>query len=150
MDWLSQNWFWIVLAVGAVFLFSRGGHRGHGGSGDLGHGGHGALGGGLLGGLLGGVGHGHGGHHGHGSRHDDERSDASASEAAIDPVSGNPVRTAEALTSVFDGRTYYFESRENRERFEAAPQEYAQKAAGNRPSDQQSASHAQHRRRRGC
>ena len=150
MNWLSQNWFWIVLAIVAVLLFRRGGHRGHGGLGSLGHGGHGGLGGGLLGGLLGSLGHGHGGHHGHGRRRDDERSDAPAPEGAIDPVSGNPVRTADALTSVFEDRTYYFESKENRERFEAAPQEYARKAAGNLPPDQQSAFHAQHRRRGGC
>jgi len=29
MEWLSQNWIWIVVAVGAVWLFSRM-HRGGG------------------------------------------------------------------------------------------------------------------------
>lgn len=36
MEWLSQNWIWIVVAVGAVWLFARmrqggfmGGGRGH-------------------------------------------------------------------------------------------------------------------------
>lgn len=31
MEWLSQNWIWIVLAVGAVWLFSRARHGGHAG-----------------------------------------------------------------------------------------------------------------------
>jgi hypothetical protein len=28
VEWLSQNWIWLVLAVGAVWLFSRGRHGG--------------------------------------------------------------------------------------------------------------------------
>lgn len=36
MDWLAQNWAWILLAVGAVWFFSRGGLRG------CGMGGHGS------------------------------------------------------------------------------------------------------------
>ena len=37
MDWLSQNWIWIVVAIGFVLLMRRGGmgcsmgHGGHGG-----------------------------------------------------------------------------------------------------------------------
>ncbi|MHB1233967.1 MAG: hypothetical protein ACYCZQ_15485 [Burkholderiales bacterium] len=46
MDWLAQNWVWVV--VFAVFigmhLFGHGGHGGRGGHG--GHGGHGGCGGG--------------------------------------------------------------------------------------------------------
>jgi len=37
MDWLSQNWFWVVIFVlfFAMHLFGYGGHGGHGGcSGD--------------------------------------------------------------------------------------------------------------------
>lgn len=42
MEWLTQNWIWLVLGIGAAFLFSRsvrGGHGGHGGCcGGAGHG----------------------------------------------------------------------------------------------------------------
>lgn len=50
-------------------------------------------------------------------------------EAAVDPVSGETVRTGQALTSLYEGKVYYFASKENRERFEAAPQQYAHKAS---------------------
>ncbi|MDD3762904.1 MAG: YHS domain-containing protein [Pseudomonadota bacterium] len=61
--------------------------------------------------------------------------------AALDPVSGNPVRTDRALTAVYGGRAYYFESEETRKRFEAEPQKYAshEPPPGERP-----------RRRGGC
>nr|WP_245841681.1 YHS domain-containing protein [Paraburkholderia ribeironis] len=35
------------------------------------------------------------------------------------------MRTAHALTSLFDGRTYYFESEESRSEFNKDPQRYA-------------------------
>lgn len=33
MEWLSQNWVWILFAVGmiAMHMFGHGGHGGHGG-----------------------------------------------------------------------------------------------------------------------
>ena len=36
MEWLSQNWIWIVVAVVffAAHLFGHGGHGGHGRGGD--------------------------------------------------------------------------------------------------------------------
>jgi hypothetical protein len=36
MDWLVQNWFWLVVLVlfFAVHLFGHGGHVGHGGDTD--------------------------------------------------------------------------------------------------------------------
>jgi len=41
MEWLSQNWIWLVLAGGAFWFFSRGGHGGlMGGCGGH-HGAHG-------------------------------------------------------------------------------------------------------------
>lgn len=122
MNWLSQNWVWVVLAIGAAFYFLRGGLGGHAG----GHGGG-------LGGLFGGMGHGgHGGGGGHGDHGEqpDLPAASDAPEAAVDPVGGEAVRTAQALTSVYQGKIYYFASKENRDRFEAAPQEYAHKAAG--------------------
>jgi YHS domain-containing protein len=59
------------------------------------------------------------------------------------------VRTAQALTSVYQGKIYYFASKENRDRFEAAPQDYAQKAAGHavRPAE---AANEPPRSRGGC
>lgn len=36
MEWISQNWVWVLLVVGmiAMHLFGHGGHRGHGGHDD--------------------------------------------------------------------------------------------------------------------
>jgi YHS domain-containing protein len=55
---------------------------------------------------------------------------ANAPEAAIDPVGGEPLSTARALTSVHQGRIYYFANKENRDRFEASPEQYAGKVEG--------------------
>ena len=32
MDWLTQNWVWVALAIGAGFYFLRGGLGGHAGA----------------------------------------------------------------------------------------------------------------------
>lgn len=39
MDWLSENWIWVIFGVAfiAMHMFGHGGHGGHGGR----HGGHG-------------------------------------------------------------------------------------------------------------
>lgn len=143
MRWLLQNWVWVVLAIGAAFYFFRGGQGGHAG-------GHGRG----LGGLLGGMGHGgHGGHAGgggHGDRGEqpDRPATANAPEAAVDPVGREAVRTAHALPSVYEGKIYYFSSKENRDRFEAAPQKYAHKAVGH-PLHPTEAPH-ERSHRRGC
>ncbi len=141
MSWLAQNWVWVLIAAAIAWFMFRGGHaRGHGG----------------LGGMLGGLGHGgHGGHVGHGGGHGDHggqpdtRPEGSVPEAAVDPVGGEAVRTAQAPASVYQGKIYYFASKENRDRFEAAPQEYAHKAAGHpvRPAE---AAYERPRRRGGC
>ena len=116
MDWLSQNWVWVAVAIGVAFYFLRGSLGAHAG----GHGG----------GLLEGMGHGgHAGGGGHGEP-PDSRAMANAPEAAVDAVSGAALRTAQALTSLYQGKIYYFASKENSDRFEAAPQDYAAKAAG--------------------
>ena len=140
MSWLTQNWVWVALAIGVGFYFFRGGLRGHAGG---------------QGGVLGGLGHaGHGGggsHGGHAGQSEDRAlsAPANAPQAAIDPVGGEAVRTGEALTSVYQGMIYYFASKENRDRFEGAPQEYASKAAGQpvRPAE---APYERPRRRGGC
>ena len=43
MEWLSENWVWVLVAVVFIglHLFGHGGHGGHGGDGDSGsRGGH--------------------------------------------------------------------------------------------------------------
>lgn len=36
MEWISQNWVWVLFAVGmiAMHMFGHGGHGGHGGNPD--------------------------------------------------------------------------------------------------------------------
>lgn len=72
--------------------------------------------------------------HGHGKTN--QIGDAHGSDAAsenlrwipppkdVDPVCGKSVGTDHAKSSVFDGTVYYFCSRDCREIFEAAPDEY--------------------------
>ena len=144
MELTSQSWLWIVIALGAVafFYFRRGGF-GHGG---LGHGGLGR-------GGLGRGGHGHGGHgrggHGHGNRDEATSPPPRVPEAAIDPVEGMPVRTADAPTSVYQGRIYYFASEDSRDRFDASPQDYAT-APSAQTMERNTASGRSGRGRRGC
>jgi YHS domain-containing protein len=141
METLSQNWLWIVLALGAVaFFFFRGSQGGHGGLGGFGLGGHGHGGHGYGGGGNGNDGHGYGG--------GDRNQPAPQSSEAVDPVTGLTVRPAEALTSVYQGRTYYFASKENRERFETSPQEYAGRAMAAASDHAGASAHGRHRH--GC
>lgn len=139
----NLNWTWILIGVAilAFFLLRRRrggfGHGGHGlgGLSDPGHGG------------FGGFGHGHHGGHGHGG-HDRSERNRSASlppDAAIDPVSGAAIPTAGAITSVYQGRAYYFASKENRDRFEAVPEDYVGKAQGVPAGDGESAERPHHR-----
>lgn len=140
METISQNWFWIVLVLGvlAYFMFGSGrGGFGHGG----GHGGFG-LGGFGLGG------HGHGGHGGS-SRDEGSNTTAQPPAAVIDPVSGAAVRAADAMTSVYRGQVYYFASKENRDRFEASPEEFAAKATSGATGPDAS-SRRPHGGRHGC
>lgn len=96
MDWLLKNWVWIVVALG-VFLMLR--H--HGGSGRIGGGLH------------------------HGEANGGSGAGRDRQERLNDPVSGEPVDPAIAINSTYRGHTYYFGSRENRDKFEAAPAQYA-------------------------
>ncbi|MDX8477932.1 YHS domain-containing protein [Mesorhizobium sp. VK24D] len=115
MNFWSQNWLWILIGLGVVFFVFRGGH-GFGHMRHSGYGGH----------------HGHDGH-GDGDGWNQDRRPGAVSQtvgAAVDPVSGAAVRTGSALTSLYQGRVYYFASKDNRDRFEAAPNEFAGKASG--------------------
>ena len=103
MQWLSQNWIWIVLAIG-IFLLMRRGGMGHGHS------------------------HGNDGH-----AHQDQESNgphADPDTRPKDPVNGEIVNPETALNSMYQGRVYYFASRENRDTFEASPAQYASRVGG--------------------
>lgn len=78
------------------------------------------------------TGHGHG--HGQGGEENDHTKPTATSPASdlkwvaperdVDPVCGKSVSTDKAKPSVYDGMVYYFCSRECREMFEAAPDQY--------------------------
>lgn len=97
MQWLAQNWIWIILIIGFFFMMRRGGC---GGGGMKNH-------------------DRHGGDSQHGT---DENKPATT---AIDPVNKATLDIAGALTSLYRGKVYYFGSAENRAIFEAKPEQYA-------------------------
>ena len=99
MTWLNENW--LPLLIGGVLLFFMLRGRGTMGCGMGGHGTHG------------------------GARSDLQREDDHASGQMIDPVSREAVPADGAVSSVYRGRIYRFASRENRDRFEAAPERFA-------------------------
>lgn len=98
MEWLTQNWTWIVVAIGFLLLMQRGRAFGR-----------------------------HGATHGTGPGKQVAGSGAPPG-AALDPVSGKTLRTDGALTTVRRGQVYYFESAGTRRRFEADPEKYADHA----------------------
>ncbi|HEX5683203.1 MAG TPA: YHS domain-containing protein [Ideonella sp.] len=103
MDWLTQNWGYLLMLV-AVIVFMRFGGMGCGIGGRRARSPHGTTqrgGEDVPGGL------------------------PSEPSPSTDPVSQRMVDPATAVATVYQGRAYYFESRENRDRFEAAPQAYA-------------------------
>ena len=121
MEWLSQNWIFLLLVAVGLGLFMR--RRGGFGFSGSHHGGISQS-------------------HDEAARHDDSRPVALASN--VDPVSGKAVDLTTALSSAYQGIIYYFETRENRDRFEASPQQYAAKA----PIGNDQHEHRQHRH--GC
>lgn len=104
MEWLSQNWILVVFAVGVLLLMRRAGMgRGHAG----------------------------GGHHRRGASHDNHRDGGRGGGAptgppahVTDPVSGRTVDPRSGIASAYRGAPIYFESRENRDRFEASPEKF--------------------------
>ena len=120
MSWLAQNLLWIALLAGVFFLMRRSG---------MGFG----------------CGHAHGGaHQGHGNASGSNAGPAAPNaQTRVDAVSGQPVDLKSAVTSVYLGQAYYFATRENRDRFESAPERYAM---GN--SNEKATGHSGHRH--GC
>jgi YHS domain-containing protein len=109
MNWLTENWIWIAVAVGGFFLLTRmhrmGGKAGMGGMGGCG-GGHGASG------------------NGNSTTMPPDARGADRG-TTIDAVSGHALPSGGAAAStVFHGQAYYFESRENRDAFESDPDKY--------------------------
>ena len=98
MEWLGQNWIFLLLVIGVFYMMRRMGCGPSAGR------------------------HRHSGH--------EETISQPAAEATMDPVSEQSVDTQTALTSVYLGNTYYFASRENRDHFETAPEEYVAKLKG--------------------
>ncbi len=127
MSWLAQNWVWVVVAIAIAWFLFRG----------------------RFGGVLESLG-GHGGGHSLQDEQPERARLANAPEAAVDAVSGEAVRTAQALSSVYQEKIYYFASKENRDRFEAAPQDYAQKVAGHPVRTAEPADERPRRRSGGC
>lgn len=129
MQWLAQNWPWVVIAVVAgLFLLDRARRYRFDGLGAEGG-------------------------HGHRSRHgspvpEDAQGHGHAS-TTIDPVSGKPVNTDRALTTYHGGRVYFFENDANRRRFEAAPDRFARNAKAAGSASSTPSTHRAHRRH-GC
>lgn len=99
MEWLTQNWTYLLLLVG-VILFMRFGGMACGFGGRRAH-----------------PAHGPGQQEGH---------DGTVEPApSTDPVSRRVVDPKSAVATIYQGRAYYFESRENRDRFEATPDQFA-------------------------
>lgn len=128
MQWLAQNWIWIALGIGALFFMTRMG--GMGGCGI--------------------------GHSGHRREEDGERNAPPAAGnrpgTLFDPVSGHAFTAGNApFSSVYRGRGYYFESRENRDAFEANPEKYLTAAAGaGEPVASERDDEPRRRHRHGC
>ena len=99
MQWLEQNWLFVLLGAGVSFFMMRGGGMGCG------------------------MGAGQGGSPGGASPHD--HGSAPMQAQTVDPVSGRPVEPSTAVSTVYRGVPVYFESRENRDRFEATPGQFA-------------------------
>lgn len=104
MQWLSQNWLWIVFAIGVFLLMRRGG-------------------------MACGMGHGRSNDGGKESSHHHD-ANTTLDNQAIDPVDGQGVDPSNAINTMYQGRMYYFASSDNREKFETAPVQYAAAAGG--------------------
>jgi YHS domain-containing protein len=119
MEWLLQNWIWIVFAVGIFLLMRRGGMA---------------------------CGMGRGRSHDNDTQahqHQGDAPHADPDRRPKDPVSGEIVNPETAPNSMYQGRVYYFGSRENRDAFEASPAQYAARIG--EPNEEH-----RHHHRHGC
>ena len=125
--WLSSNLIWIALAVGAFFVMTR----------------------------MGGCGMGHAGGHHHdsdeqnGGRRSNRPTDAGTT---FDPVSRHAVVPAGApASSIYHGRAFYFENREDREVFESDPDTYLKEGEdAGQPLEREHEYVGEHHHRHGC
>lgn len=118
MNWIVQNWPWIIVGVVVLVLVNRGTRYRRS-----------AL----------------------GYPADGASEPSEQAETARDPVTNNPVATAGAVTSVYQGRIYYFESADTRRRFEESPRQYGAAASAQHaaPSQRQERPRG-HRHGGGC
>lgn len=114
MEWLTQNWTYLLLLVG-VILFMRFGGMGCAFARRRAR-------------------------PAHGPDHPEGPDTPVGSGPATDPVSRRTVDPKTAVATIYQGRGYYFESRENRDRFEAAPDQFA----GAARDDQMGSAHRHH------
>jgi YHS domain-containing protein len=99
MEWISHNWLWIPLAVSGLFFVNRMGH--------------------------GWCGMGHPMGHNHGDGNEKPSFDQGNPRIELDPVSRHGVAIDDtAISAVYHGRAYYFESRANRDAFEHDPDKF--------------------------
>lgn len=120
MEWLTQNWVWLLLMLGVVFMMTRGGM----GCGHMG---------------------GRSARDGRSQSGGDHDAAHAETTTTLDPVSGAPVNPDAAVSSGYQGRLYYFASRANRDLFEQSPQRYASAGAS---ADAEPQAHRHHRH--GC
>ena len=128
MEWLGQNWIWIALAVGAFFFMRRMGGC------DMGHA----------------TGHRHSAIQGQDDGHPHQSHDSPAT--SFDPVSQRAVTAGgTVISSLYRGRAFYFESRENRDLFESDPDKYlADSPSAGQPIEREHEFAGERRHRHGC
>jgi YHS domain-containing protein len=119
MEWITDNWIWLLLggAMVAMHLFGHGHGSGHkkGHAHNVGHGRAETRAAGRCG--------------SHGGGHANETSEKGESrwvapKEFVDPVCGKAISTDDSKPSVHDGQVYYFCSHQCRDAFEAAPPEF--------------------------
>ena len=123
MDWLSQNWIWIAIAIGGVYFMTR----------------------------MHGMGGGMGRSMRRGQADEAPPDQGRSLGITFDPVSRHAVAPGgSAASAVYHGRAYYFENREDRDTFEADPEKYIASAPeAGQPIGSENP-YRQRRRRGGC
>lgn len=137
MNWLAQNWLWILVVAGALFVLGRSRYHRHARvSPNRGLGS--PRGGTTYNGVAAAL-----------QRRPHDTPPSPQIGIAIDPVTRQDVAAATALTSVYQGRIYYFGTAESRQRFEASPTEYSREGLGRAAGPAEQSEEPHHRRRRG-